>query len=65
MSWKYWAYKAGQCIGGGGTLFIAIWLLTHPWYEPHASIRWLEIIFSIIATVVLGADALDLNPQED
>jgi hypothetical protein len=65
MSWKYWAYKAAQVVGAGGTLHIAIWLILHPIYEPHASIRLLEIVLSIFATIVLGADALDLNPEED
>ena len=65
MSWKSWVYKVGQLFGCAATTFIALWLITHPDYEPNLAIRLFEIIGSLIATVVLGADILDLNPEED
>jgi len=65
MTWRYWAYKAGQVIGAGGVLFIALWLIGHPSFEPNPIIRWMEIVFSLIAFIILGCDALDLNPAED
>jgi hypothetical protein len=58
-------YKIGQIFGCGATAFIALWLVFNPWYEPHLSIRWFEIIASSIAAVILGADILDLSPSED
>jgi hypothetical protein len=65
VSWKCWAYKFGQIIGIGATTFIAFWLITHPLYEPNILIRWFEIIGSLIAAVILGADVLDLSPGKD
>lgn len=58
-------YKLGQIIGAGATLFISLWLFSHPTFEPNATIRWAEIILSVVAALMLGADALDLNPTED
>jgi hypothetical protein len=63
--WKYWAFKVGQIFGAGATAFIAVWLIFNPWYEPHRSIRLFEIVVSLIASVILCADALDLAPEED
>ena len=58
-------YKIAQAVGSGGTLFLGLWLLTHPYFEPNELIRWGEIVVSFIASAVLGADFLDLNPEED
>jgi hypothetical protein len=64
-AWRYWLYKFGQVFGAGATAFIALWLLTHPSYEPNALIRWFEIAGSLAASIVLACDILDLSPEED
>lgn len=65
MKWLKAVYKIGQVVGCGATAFIALWLIFNPWYEPHLSLRSVEIVGSLVAAVVIGADALDLNPLDD
>jgi hypothetical protein len=58
-------YKVGQLFGAAATTFIALWLITHPDYEPNLAIRGFEIIGSLISAGILGADILDLSPEVD
>jgi hypothetical protein len=58
-------YKIGQAIGCGASIFIAFWLITHPYFEPILAVRIFEIIGSIIAAIILFLDAIDIHPAED
>jgi len=63
--WQLIVYKIGQVFGCAATLFIALWLIFHPDYEPRLWLRLFEIIGSLIAAVILAADVLDLTPEFD
>jgi hypothetical protein len=65
LSWKSWVYKVGQLFGAAATTFIAFQLLFHPELEPNLAIRGFEVLGSLISAGILGADILDLSPEED
>ena len=65
MKWQQVIYKIGEVFGAAATLFIAIWLLFHPNFEPIVLLRAFEIIGSLFAAVILCIDVLDLTPEWD
>jgi len=62
---KRLAYKIAQVFGAAATLSIALGLSLGWLYEPHLSIKLFEIAGSIVASVILFMDALDIHPQAD
>lgn len=65
MKWQQVVYKIGEVFGIASTLFIAIWLLLHPDFEPLVPLRAFEIVGSLFAAVILVIDVLDHTPEWD
>lgn len=65
MNKKRLLYKIGQLFGCGACSFIAFILIIEPFHEPDIAIRLFEIVGSIVAAVILGADFLDIHPEAD
>lgn len=58
-------YKIGQIVGCGACISFAYGLLSGRLFEPNPYIYWPEIIGSIIAAIILGADFLNIHPEFD
>lgn len=65
MNWQQVVYKIGEVFGTAATLFIAVWLLLHPDFEPLVPLRAFEILGSLFAAIILCVDVLDLTPEWD
>ena len=65
MAWKYIAYRIGQVFGASACIFIALWLIFNPHFEPVLWLRLFEIIGSLVAAVILVADFFDIHPEYD
>ncbi len=58
-------YKAGQLFGMAATISLALGLAAGWLYEPNIYIKTFEVVGSLVAAIILGADILDIHPGAD